>query len=171
MMVVQESGMRFGPYQEEDFFPIEHSSLHEKLGNGFKICEFLLVREDKLLCLEAKTSAPNPHTVLTDPDKGFALYINELVEKFENTLELFLGSKLGFPHLTVPSQDTPKLMSLEDVCHFKIRFCLVIKNQKTEYLPPVREALVKKLRRKLKIWNAEVIVLNEDIARKRKLIS
>ncbi|MFI3253832.1 MAG: hypothetical protein R3Y63_05780 [Eubacteriales bacterium] len=121
--------------------------------------------------MEAKSSAPNPNTVSSDPQNGFETYVSDLVEKFDNTLELFLGSKLGFPHLTVSQTNTPDLMPLNQVSNYKIRFCLVIKNQKSEFLPPVKNALEKRLRRKLKIWNAEVMVLNESLAKSKSLIS
>lgn len=47
----------------------------------------------------------------------------------------------------------------------KIQFILIIKNHQTEWCNSVQEALQKRLHALLKIWKAEVLVLNEEQAR------
>ena len=47
----------------------------------------------------------------------------------------------------------------------KIQFILIIKNHQKEWCNSVQEALQKRLHALLKIWKAEVLVLNEAQAR------
>ena len=52
-------------------------------------------------------------------------------------------------------------------------FVLVIKNCKKDWLPPIKEGLEKALRPTINTWNLSppnVLVLNEDLARSKKLI-
>ena len=43
MVRISESGMVFGEYAEENVFQIEKSKLHDKIGNGIKVVEFILM--------------------------------------------------------------------------------------------------------------------------------
>lgn len=56
MITIEESGMIFGPFSEEQCFHIEKSTVHQKLQNGLPIVEFLLIQPEKdfLLVVEAK---------------------------------------------------------------------------------------------------------------------
>ena len=55
---ITESRMKFGPFPREDLFYIEKSEIYKNLGSGVKIVEFVLLKEDKLLIIEAKSSSP-----------------------------------------------------------------------------------------------------------------
>ena len=44
MKQVKESGMCFGEYNDEDFFSIENSKLHQSVGEGVKTVEFILLK-------------------------------------------------------------------------------------------------------------------------------
>lgn len=45
-----------------------------------------------------------------------------------------------------------------------IKLILVLSQHKKEWLPPVRDALSTRLRKILRIWKAEIIALNRDMA-------
>ena len=40
---IQESGMTFGPFPEDQFFHIERSAIYKRLQTGLKMAEFLVV--------------------------------------------------------------------------------------------------------------------------------
>lgn len=52
-----------------------------------------------------------------------------------------------------------------------IKFVLIIHGHKKEWLSPLREALMKNMGIHLKIWKSTVVVLNDEMAKRRKLIS
>lgn len=60
MITITESEMTFGPFPEENVFQIEKSPCYDKLWKcrGVKPCEFILLQENKLFFIEAKTSSP-----------------------------------------------------------------------------------------------------------------
>ena len=53
----------------------------------------------------------------------------------------------------------------------EFQFVLVIKGHKLEWLLPLQDEFKRKLINHTKIWNSEVIVINEIIAEKMKLIN
>ena len=60
---IEESGMIFGPFSEDQLFPIENSPLSKKIGDGIKVAEFVLLRDlqdkpQEVWFVEAKSSAP-----------------------------------------------------------------------------------------------------------------
>lgn len=60
MAIIVESDMRFGEFDEERLFVIEHSDVYKKAGKGIKTVEFIYLTEnDNLLFIEAKQSCPN----------------------------------------------------------------------------------------------------------------
>jgi len=56
--------MNFGPYEKTNIFHIEKSNTYKKIHNGVRMAEFLLLppERNEILIIEAKTSAPNPHS-------------------------------------------------------------------------------------------------------------
>ena len=61
MVTIQESGMTFGPFQEDQIYWIEKASAYKSLGQGIKSVEFVYKKNaDKLFFIEAKSSSPNP---------------------------------------------------------------------------------------------------------------
>ena len=64
MVVINESGMCFGEYSEEDVFHIEKCGQYRNhlMPNGVKICEFILKKTNTLYFIEAKASCPNQIT-------------------------------------------------------------------------------------------------------------
>ena len=61
-VTIEESGMNFGPFSEDQIFYVEKSNIYNKLQNGLPVAEFMLIQSDKnlLLVVEAKSSSPNP---------------------------------------------------------------------------------------------------------------
>jgi hypothetical protein len=168
-MIIAESGMTFGPYLDEHCFYIETSKIYQSIENkGVKIVEFLLFKPKQtpsIFIVEAKTSSPQPAT-----QPRFDEYINEIKDKFSNTLALFMAIYLK-RHDDVELPDHFKQLELS-----KINFILVlvVKNHKIEWLPALQDELKETLKPTAKIWNLKGIwiqVLNEAGAKEVGLVT
>lgn len=159
MLTFEESGMKFS-FEENKSFYIEKSDLYESLrGKGISVVECLTLKELRrgvyVLFIEAKTSAPNPNS---------HEFIDEIAKKFLDSL--LICSAI---HSEVQSVSGSIVLGKELQRHLysqpKIQFILIIKNHQKEWCNSVQEALQKRLHALLKIWKAEVLVLNEAQAR------
>ena len=166
-IVIDESNMRFGPYNEEDIFQIEKSSLYAELSDKVKITEFILVKtSQKINIIEAKSSSPQPEKKV-----DYKTFIREIYEKFVNTFSLTLALVLKrFPS---EYETLPGNLKNIDVSKVKCIFILVIHGHEEKWLPPIQDSLNQLLYPFLKTWaldSASVIVMNDEIARRKKLI-
>ena len=172
-----ESSMTFGPYLDRHCFYIEKSPTIKKINKnakndeGVRIAEFLLLKTTDnhvtISIVEAKTSSPQPAN-----QTGFDRYINEIKEKLANSLALFVA--LYLQRHPASNSDLSDHFRKFELANVKFLLILVIKNSKDEWLPPLHETLQKALKPTVKIWNlapTSVIVLNEEGARKRGLVS
>ena len=81
-VIIEESGLRFGEYYEDQVFQIEASEQYTKSlrQNGIKTCEFILRKGKKLYFFEAKQSFPRQ--IMKDiPDK------NEKKKQYDECIE------------------------------------------------------------------------------------
>ncbi|MBU5436331.1 hypothetical protein [Pseudoflavonifractor sp. MSJ-37] len=167
MKQVEESGMIFGPFPEEQFYHLERSSLYQNTGkqNGVCTVEFLLSRNERFLTfLEAKSSSPRPGG---DRQERFQAFIHEIAAKFLHSFDLYLSAALGRHE---DCADLPDSFRGLDRSAVTFQFVLVIKGHKEEWLPPIRAALEQVLRAHRRIWASKVVVLNDTMARKQALI-
>ncbi len=167
-VIIQESGMNFGPFMDEHCFWIEDSAVYRKLQTGVKIAEFLLLQPDQnsLFVLEAKISSPNPAN--GESRYRFDDYITEIAEKLLNALTL--GVALCFERHEDSNNEVPigfKGLAFDTL---KIKLILVIKDHTAEWLSPVNDALKRKLAATIKTWPLDVIVLNELLAHRHGLL-
>lgn len=166
MPTICESGMAFGPFSDNQVFHIETSMLYKTIGNGIQTVEFLLFTEPKsLLFLEAKSSSPRPDG---DSPENFHNFIQEIAEKFIHSFELYYSAIFKRHE---QSNDIPDSFKRLDNGVIDIKFCLVIKGHDIEWLPPIREALSKQIAPYITIWNIEVAVLNDQLAKDYHLIA
>lgn len=84
-----ESRMVFS-WDEADCLRIEKSETYTHLGSGVKICEFVANDSGVILFVEAKSSFSSP----ANPG-DFAANIEEICDKFRDSLLLFAGMLLG----------------------------------------------------------------------------
>lgn len=168
-ITVEESGMTFGKYDSEDFLHIEkcHAYSRGLSNSGVKISEFILYRNNKLIILEAKTSCPNIENK-TNHEK-FVQYVDEIVEKFENTLNVYANI---FSQRYNNLNDIPnKFMSKAILKNSELCFVLVIKKAKKEWLVNYPDIFKKKLNTIMKIWKIrQLLVINEETAIRMKLV-
>lgn len=165
---VIESGMKFGPFSTEAYIHIETCPQYIKIQEGMHISEFIYYDKDKrrIIAIEAKTSAPNPNSErVENPKENFQKFINEIKEKFENTLDLYINMAL--------KKEVPKEFDQIDYNTTEVYFILVIKEHERAWLKDVKDALemsMKAIRRVDKIWKCKVLVINKIIARNSHLI-
>jgi len=168
MITVQESGMTFGPFSENHFFHIEKSSVYFEIQNQVKMVEFIWYKQDEsssqIWLVEAKQSSPHPGN-----REDWENYLGELKEKFENGLNLFIALCLR-RHTDPDFHETIRAIDLGNI-PFKIT--LVIKDHKSEWLPPLKDALQQMLLplcKTLNLINNPVMVLNDQMALTKGLI-
>ncbi|MEG3932371.1 hypothetical protein QT990_14155 [Microcoleus sp. T3_B1] len=166
---ISESGMTFGPYPEGDCFYIEKSETYQKINEGVKIAEFLLLhsQDDSIVWIvEAKQSSPRPET-----QPNFDEFLLEIQEKLTNALTLSVATCLK-RHSTY--EELPNSFQTLDLKKASFRLILVIKGHQEAWLPPLQDALKKALNPTIKTWNlsaTSVVVLNDTMARLQGLIS
>jgi len=164
-----ESGMTFGPYPEGDCFYIEKSETYQKIKEGVKIAEFLLLhsQDDSIVWIvEAKQSSPRPET-----QPNFDDFLLEIQEKLTNALTLSVATCLK-RHSTY--EELPNSFQTLDLEKASFRLILVIKGHQEAWLPPLQDALKKALNPTIKTWKlsaTSVVVLNDTMARLQGLIS
>lgn len=165
MIEINESNMIFGPFEEEHIFHIEQSELYRLAGEKVKTVEFLYSRNfDAISFIEAKSSSKK---MTDDVLIGSNEFINSVSEKFLHSFSLYCAALLGRRE---SSNDIPEKLRKIDLSQAAINFFLVIHGHREEWLPPVREALLKKLKPHLQIWNLKIFVLNDMGAQKYHLV-
>ncbi len=168
MIIVEESGMSFGPFHEDHFFHIEKSIVYRAIQDQVKMVEFVLKKPngvgEQIWLIEAKQSSPHPTN-----QEDWELYLGELKEKFENGLSLFIALCLN-RHSDPDFHGTIRTVDLGSI-PFKI--ILVIKGHRIEWIPPLKDALQQRLLpfcKSLNLTNDPVLVLNDEMALSKGLI-
>ena len=156
------SDLRFGPFEDNDFFGIEKSSVYRTISShGVKSVEFIFTRQNmeenirKLVFVEAKKS-------LREDDCA------AVSQKFTDSLQLTCALFTGKQRKMLP----------ENIIQFfqgggQIVFILVIKDcQKANIgqLKRMCEAIKKHLLKEYRIWRFEVKVINEKMAQRQNLV-
>lgn len=160
MVTINESGMAFGPFPDDQVYQIEKSEAYTHLGEGVKVVEFLYKQNaEKLFFVEAKSSSPKP--------KGgdFKKFIEEISDKFIHSFNLWLSLKLKRRNDVVSKNIFDAKLDKQI-----FRFILVIKGHEESWLPPISEALRREMMAEIKIWKHEVIVINDQQAKQRGLV-
>lgn len=170
-MMIPESEMNFGPFEEAALFQIEKSKIYKDLGTGIKAVEFILrYAEDSIVFLEAKKSCPNAANRYESEEKGekFEEYYASITEKFVASLQIYLTTILDKYENT--SEVGTKLQNVHSLRDIQLKFILVVKNAKdvTWLAGPLAELKARLLQIR-KIWGVEVAVLNEELAGQYKL--
>lgn len=165
MIQINESNMLFGDFEEDRVFQIENSELHKNVGNGIKVVEFILLsKENELSFIEAKSSLPKP---VKDNIIRFNEFINEISDKFIHSFNLYYSAILR--RCKECEELNQSFMNLDN-SQINFKFILVINGHRTEWLMPLSDALKESLAYHNTIWKSQVVVLNDELAKKYKLI-
>lgn len=158
--IITESGMDF---IADNSFHIEKSGIYTKLGQGIRSIEFVRVKDEKLLFIEAKTTFPNPNNPSMENLNKFQSEINEICDKFIHSLNLFSSVTVGVAENAFPiSFVLPEKTSM--------KFILVIKNHESKWCRIIKTAITCALPLYLKeIWKPEVFVVNQTVATEQGL--
>jgi len=153
-----ESEMTFGPYLDDDFFYIEKSRMLKKC-HGIKTVEFIFHPKKSLLYfVEAKSSSP----------KNTEDFAQEIAQKFSNSFQLFMA---GILKRKAGHEEIGENIKKLDYQKVKFRFFLIVRGHKETWLPPLRTEIEKIMRGYQTIWNCEIVVLNDFLAKEQGIIS
>lgn len=114
--------------------------------------------------------APNQQgqvDIILVSDTDFDKYIDEISDKFQDSYQLFLASVLG----RRKSENMGKEVRGFKADSSNIKFVLVIPTHKFDWLVALNDALKKQLRKTISIWNIEIAVMNEELAREHGLLT
>ncbi len=176
-VVIKESGMEFGEYDESQVFRIETSEQYTKSlrQNGIKSCEFILRRGNKLYFFEAKSSCPRQIVADIPPNereakkKAYDEFIEEIVLKMRHSLTLYGNILLE----RYSQEGVPDIMRNPSLADSKIHLILVInpQNGTWEPEPELRDDLQRHLNDELKIWKINsLLVISAQTAREKHFI-
>lgn len=176
-VVIEESGLRFGEYPEDQVFQIEACEQYTRSlrPNGIKTCEFILRRGKKLYFFEAKSSCPRqvvrsiPENKKEEKKKAYDEFINEIVLKMRHSLSLY-GNIL----LKRYAQDgVSENLANPDLSKALIYLVLVINPQEGDWEPEpeLQDDLRLHLKDEMKIWRIQsLLVITPQQAREKHFI-
>jgi hypothetical protein len=167
---IKESEMDFGEFEINDLFQIETSRIYEELGSGVKTVEFILKHNNNILFVEAKKSCPNAANKDESEEKKvkFEEFYSDVPEKFADSLQVFLACLTErYSDMSEVGISLVKQKTLKDM---KLRFVLVITSAEVEWLAGPKAILEERLIKYRRIWDAQVVVLNQELAREYKLV-
>jgi len=160
-IILNQSGMDF---IADNTFHIEESGLYKNIGKGVRSVEFIRIKDNRLLFVEAKTSFPNPNNPCENNDEIFQSEIGEVCKKFIHSLNLVSSVEMG-----VAEEVFPKDFIVPD--SVSLVFILVIKNHEFEWCRPIKSKLESELPTYLKrIWKPIIYVINQEVAAKQGLL-
>jgi len=166
-MKIYERGseLHFGDFNEANCFHIESSYFYKNLScKNVKTVEFLLLRPENntLNFIEAKKTLSNVNN-----SSDIAKNIKDIAHKFIDSFQLSNAIWFGKHKHT---NDLPANYDNFFVKDRVFNFVLVIKERHSNDLRFIKEMIKKEIKKDIIIWKFEVYVLNEFMAKKRKLI-
>lgn len=160
-----ESGMTFGPFDDESIFRIEKSKMLSHCNN-IKPVEFVhLKKKNRLVFVEAKKSSPINRE---NNEDNYEKFIREITQKFVDSFQLYMAGllkrKSGYEEIS-------EKMMQADYQKMNFVFLLIIKGHEATWLPPLQKDLENRMRGFRSVWNSQLIVMNDEIAREENVIS
>lgn len=169
MMTIQESDMEFGEYDDSCVFRIEKSAVYKDLSVcGIKTCEFVLLKDNSLFFIEAKSSCPNHFAAnsIEEKKKKYDEYVSEIVQKMKDSIDLYAGMLLNRHNNSEISNTLKNGVNGSR----NVVLVLVVKKAEKEWLVPFNDVFKKKLRKEIALWHVKnFLVINEEMAINMKL--
>ena len=171
-IIINESDMNFGPYDKNDLFQIEKSNVYTKdlAEKRVSVTEFILLRDQKLLFVEAKKTTPNFENCDDSQEKlnKYQDYVNSIRDKFVHSVSTYMSMRLG----RSDSSELSEKMIREDIKSLRIVLVLVVKNSYPSSLIHYKEKLDSILKPEKSIWKInDVLVISEAMAKKKGLVT
>lgn len=159
---ISESGVKFGPFDENNIFLIESLTENYFSPGGISRVEFVLKTGNSVYLVEAKSSIPR------ETEYFFCGIKSKIVHS------LILWFNLTLSRLSSANIDLPE--NLRDIQNLQqqIRLLLIIPDVPNELLPQFSEAFRSSLRKERLIWGIDyqnVLVLNKEKATGLGLVS
>lgn len=169
MKIIRESDIRFGEFDTDRLFEIEKACRNNKIGKGIKTVELIYLTERELIFLEAKSSCPNPANREESAEKNqkYEEFFSDVSEKYIDSINLFFASVLGRHDFS--AQVGKELLERTEFKDVRFIFMLVVSGADESWLSGQRAELEARLFHWRKIWKADVVVLNDTLARKKGL--
>jgi len=158
-----ESNMLF-EYNDENVYCIEDDSFYTKITSkyGVKVCDFILLKDNNLIFIEAKSSIPKNN----NDKEEFTL---DIKKKFMDSLILYLGV-INDRKNTI-SRIIHKNMKNSNLFKKKIKLLLIVNNVEKGNLETIRDYLSIKLRDFIYMFSIEnILVINHEQAKSKGLI-
>lgn len=162
---IEESEMRFGGFEKERLFWIEHSDIYRRVGEGIKTVEFIYFsKEENILLIEAKRTCPNRanRDDSEEKQKKYEEYYADVTEKFIDSINMLAATALGRNGQSESVGDS--IFQTSTYAESGIKFVLVITDAEESWLGGPKAELELRLFRYRKIWKADVVVLNKKMA-------
>jgi len=146
---VEESGVIFGPFDEEAIFLVEQSPAVEALGENLKKVEFMVSLatpndQSKTVLVEAKSSIPK------ERDSFFV----EIRDKMLHSLAWW-GMTLAGKHPTI-SEELPTMLKEGDAIRGRIDLVLVIPLMPDEFLTGATDKFRSIMQGDARAWGIEI---------------
>lgn len=169
MIRFTESEMEF-ELQEDRSCNLERSLLYQSLNrHAVSAVECVVVYDfhgkERITLIEARKSAPNP--CRSGNMENLDKYIGNLRRKYEHSIQICYAALHGRVQNGLPMGN--KLVQALK-CPQKILFLLIVKTLKDEWCKDIQDALQKELQHLRHIWQANVVVINETLAKRYRLI-
>lgn len=164
--IIEESGMKFDTFSKSKLFNIEKSKIVKNLGSGYKKVEFIaLDKNNNVVIIEAKSAG----YIKSNESKNYRKNIEHLVEKFENSINIFFSLMLRRQKNS--GNEVGRELIEVDLSRSKVICYLIINGGKPEVCSQISITLQSELRKILDIYNIQIIAINDKMAKKYKLIS
>jgi len=134
---------------------VDKSEFHERINRkgSVRAADFVTLLGERLYIIEAKTTFFSP--------KDY----EEVKNKFQNSLHMLASREIGrHEDLT---REFPKLKE-KRLADCRIKIVLVIQKCSKEHRTAIKEKLFRELAGMRRIWDAEIIVLDPEMAMKGK---
>lgn len=174
-VIIKESGMQFGEYDDSQVFQIEKCEQYAKnlRQKGIKSCELILRKEKSLFFIEAKSSCPRQVVKgISDGNekkKKYDEFVEDIVLKMRHSLSLYGNILLK----RYTQKNVPLDLADPDLSNSDIYLILVInpQNGTWEPEPELQDDLRCQLQSEIKIWNiTSLLVISAQTARAKHFI-
>jgi hypothetical protein len=165
MIKIQESGLTFGPFIDDDLLYIEKYP-PQRLKQQVKLCEFVWwnTAKQQLVAVEAKSSVPD---ATNDPD-AYAAFWRDINEKFDNAFQMITLAAHDRPQHTTST--LPASFQTLPWPTMSIVMYVVIPKAPDKFLAMLTDKLRAEMSVKQRLWQAEMFVINRQKAAKKQLV-
>lgn len=172
MIEFEESGMSFS-FSRDDFFYLEKSSVYKTLNShGVASVEGVLLKEIKkkstIVFIEAKKSTPDMSTSNNESNQDD--FLSSLEDKISHSIQICYAILHGRYGNDFDKDEMGENLRQAFAMPVHIMFVLIVKEYKDDWCNQMKDALEMKLCALRKVWRMNIMVLNEEMARRYKLV-